>query len=304
MKNLYKFMAAGLLGIFVASCSDDEASITPADITNLRAESTPGRIVLRWETPTDAASTIEYIQVNYYDHRSKTDHKRLASIYADSIDIPDTRARYGSYDFTVKTVSPSGAFGTEQTISCISEPATPTYVSTQIQLSAEDLSTNAQESSEGPVADILDGNFGTYFHSSWSAYISGPHYIQMNLKETCSEYFRFQYVPRSNPKDAPVDFDLLGSTDGNEWFLIKNFTQEADGIPTTYSYFNSETYKIEKPFSMIRMSVNGTASYPYSAEDQVNEDIYWGPWWAICEFKIWKVKIIDPENPADDGVEE
>ena len=112
------------------SCSSDEDGITPAEITNLTAESTSGRIVLRWDTPEDAS--IRYIEVSYYDHLLKKDAVRTASIYADSIEIPDTRKKYGEYQFSVQTVSPTGDKSAVQTISKVSEPALPTFVSTPI----------------------------------------------------------------------------------------------------------------------------------------------------------------------------
>ena len=49
MKNTFKYYAGMLLiGVTLAniSCSSDEDGITPAEITNLTAESTSGRIVL------------------------------------------------------------------------------------------------------------------------------------------------------------------------------------------------------------------------------------------------------------------
>ena len=88
---------------------------------------------------------------------------RTASIYADSIEIPDTRKKFGEYQFSVQTVSPTGDKSAVQTISKVSEPALPTFVSTQIALTAADLSTNAQEPTEGPIANLLDGNTGTFF---------------------------------------------------------------------------------------------------------------------------------------------
>lgn len=176
MKNTFKYYAGMLLiGVTLAniSCSSDEDGITPAEITNLTAESTSGRIVLRWDTPEDAG--IRYIEVNYYDPLQKKDVMRTASIYADSIEIPDTRKKFGEYQFSVQTVSPTGDKSTVQTISKVSEPALPTFVSTQIALTAADLSTNAQEPTEGPIANLLDGNTGTFFHTAWSVNIPAPH---------------------------------------------------------------------------------------------------------------------------------
>ena len=296
MKKLSKFLAIGLLGVFAASCSsNDETSIIPTDITNLRAESTPGRIVLRWDTPADA-STIEYIQVNYYDHRSKMDSKRLASIYADSIEIPDTRKRYGTYDFVVKTVSPSGAFGTEHEISYTSEAAQKTWKNpSQYPLAASMFSSNAQEPTEGPVSSLVDyDNASSFFHTAWSQDIPGPHTLTISFPETIDKAFYFWYSPRNNGNNKPTNFDLMGSMTGNEddWFLIKNFTKEADGLPTTSTgtYTSPVLYGDETPFKYLKMVVNATN----------NGSVFW----TMGKFKFYTYEAIDPEIPAQDGVDE
>lgn len=295
MKKIYKFLAIGLLGVFAASCSSDDASIIPADITNLRAESTPGRIVLRWDTPADA-STIEYIQANYYDHRSKMDSKRLASIYADSIEIPDTRKRYGTYDFVVKTVSPSGAFGTEHEISYTSEAAQKTWKNPiQYPLAASMFSSNAQEPTEGPISNLVDyDNASSFFHTAWSQDIPGPHTLTISFPETIDKAFYFWYSPRNNGNNKPTNLDLMGSITGNEddWFLIKNFTKEADGLPTTSTgtYTSPVLYGDETPFKYLKMVVNATNSGTV--------------FWTMGKFKFFTYEATDPEIPAQDGVEE
>lgn len=302
MKKLHKLLAIGLFGIFAANCSNDDEDVIPADISNLRAESTPGRIVLRWDTPSNAES-IEYIQVNYYDHRSKMEQKRLASIYADSIDIPDTRKRYGDYTFKVKTVSPSGTFGTEQTVTCASEAATATFVRKQIQLTTAGLSSNAPESSEGPIENCIDGETSTFFHTSWSSYIEGPHYLEVDLKQTLNDYFAFSYTTRHNNNvDTPWEIELVGSN-GGEWFTLASYSNEDDEtiLPTEKAQsFESENIKVNVPFNKVRMLVWSTKAYKGSTY----HNAYWGPWWAISEFKFWNVEIIDPENPVQDGVDE
>lgn len=296
MKKLSKFLAIGLLGVFAASCSsNDETSVIPADITNLRAESTPGRIVLRWDTPADA-STIEYIQVNYYDHRSKMDSKRLASIYADSIEIPDTRKRYGTYDFVVKTVSPSGAFGTEHEISYTSEAAQKTWKNPiQYPLAASMFSSNAQEPTEGPISNLVDyDNASSFFHTAWSQDIPGPHTLTISFPETIDKAFYFWYSPRNNGNNKPTNFDLMGSMTGNEddWFLIKNFTKEANDLPTTSTgtYTSPILYGDETPFKYLKMVVNATN----------NGSVFW----TMGKFKFYTYEAIDPEIPAQDGVDE
>lgn len=296
MKKIYNYVAIGLLGAFAASCSsDDEASITPADITNLRAESTPGRIVLRWETPEDASS-IEYIQVNYYDHRSKIDSKRLASVYADSIEIPDTRKRYGTYDFSVKTISPSGDSGVEHEISYTSEAAQKTWKNpTQYPLDASMFSSNAQEPTEGPIASLVDyENASSFFHTAWSQNIPGPHTMTISFPETIDKAFYFWFSPRNNANNKPTDFDLMGSMTGNDgdWFLIKKYTKQADGLPTTSTgTFTSPLVNDDAvPFKYLKMVVNATN----------NGSVFW----TMGKFKFYTYEVTDPEIPAQDGVDE
>ncbi|MBR3883499.1 MAG: discoidin domain-containing protein [Bacteroidaceae bacterium] len=52
--------------------------------------------------------------------------------------------------------------------------------------SVAQLSTNAQEETEGPIANLLDSDFRTYFHSTWSAENpseNGFHNLQIDLGE-------------------------------------------------------------------------------------------------------------------------
>lgn len=283
MKKILKSYAGLLLfgaALATASCSSDDGGVTPAEVTNLTAESTSGRIVLRWTTP--AESNIRYVEVKYHDPLLKKDVMRAASAYADSIEIPDTRKKYGEYQFTVQSVSATGDKSSTQTISKASEAALPTYVNTQIALTAADLSTNAQEPSEGPIADLLDGNTGTFFHTAWSVAVSGKHWMQANLKREITGAYKFFYAPRANGNNKPTDFDLMGSTDGADWFLVRNFTKEADGLPVTSTgTYTSEVYNVEKPFSQIRIVVNTTN----------NGTAYW----TMSEFKFYSVSIEDPE---------
>lgn len=286
MKNTVKYWVGILLsGLVLLTGCNDENGIVPDEITGLTAESTPGCIILHWNTPEGA--NFHHIEVNYYDPLLKKDVMRAASAYTNSIEIPNTRRKYGEYNFTVQTISSTGDRSAVQTISMISEPAEPTYVNTQIALTAADLSTNAQEPSEGPIANLLDGNKSTFFHTAWSVGIPGPHWLQANLKREITDSYKFYYAPRNNANNKPTDFDLMGSTDGNEWFLIKNFTKEADGLPTTSTgEYTSEVYRVERPFSQIRIMVNETN----------NGSVFW----TMSEFKFYSVTIEDPEAPDAD----
>ena len=81
----------------------------------------------------------------------------------------------------------------------------------EVELTAEDFMTNAQETSEGPMEGICDKNddgtpdVSTYWHSLWSSQdkSTGEHYICVTLPQPLSA-FSFQYITRG-PGIAPKE---------------------------------------------------------------------------------------------------
>ncbi len=293
MKNKIKsIICFGLLAFVLAGCSDDDGpKVKPGAINNLTAETLPGKIILRWDLPA-ADSNIKYVKVNYYDPRTKKNIQRLASAYTDSMIIPETRARYNEYSFTLTPISDTETSGAAQVVKKASEAAaiTTTYTDTQIALKAADLSTNAQEPSEGPIANLLDGDTGTFFHTAWSVSFTAPYWLQANLNKTidnCKIYFHRR---TQNNNNRPIDFDLMGSTDGNDWFLIRNFANPADKLPVDAAVndYTSPVIQSPKPFNRIRINVNKTN----------NNTVFF----TMSEFKVWQVTInvFNPETDETD----
>ena len=291
MKKIFSLLLIGLLGAGVTSCKDDEKqAIIPSDITDLRADTQnkPGFMVLRWETPED--NTIRYIKIAYHDPLLDKDVVRLASIYSDSILIPDTRKKFGEYEFKVQTISESGDGGTVQTVKAVSEPAAVQVVfgdSKQIALTAAQLSTNAQEPSEGPIANLIDGNTGTYFHSTWSGGGTtdggSKHWFQVDAKKALT-YFKYESIAR-NANNIPDDVDIMGSNDGTSFELIENLTKAKNGMLMSTSPYTSPVLGVNsKPYQYIRYVVNhtNTASVFFS----------------MAEFKLFEVEatVVDPEK--------
>lgn len=186
-KNIFLLVVTLLLAGFAGCSDEDTKSVVPSDVIDLSADTQdkPGYIVLRWVTPDD--NTIRYIKVSYYDYLLEQDVVRLASVYADSVLIPDTRKKFGEYEFKVRSYSETGDAGNVQTIKAVSEPAKVQIVfgeSRQLALTEEQLSTNAQEASEGPIANLIDGNTGSYFHTAWSGTVpASPHWFQIDTKK-------------------------------------------------------------------------------------------------------------------------
>ncbi|MCK3686428.1 BACON domain-containing carbohydrate-binding protein [Maribellus sp. YY47] len=125
----------------------------------------------------------------------------------------------------------------------------------EIPLRADMLSSNAQEVNEGPIANLLDDNYSTFFHSAWSYSISEAHYIQVTLDEPipgCA----FWYQNRNNGNGKPQDVSIMVSADGSTWSEMVHITS---GLPTGASSTYESAYFIsETPFKYFRFVVNKT----------------------------------------------
>ncbi|MFJ1329182.1 BT_3987 domain-containing protein [Capnocytophaga canimorsus] len=126
----------------------------------------------------------------------------------------------------------------------------------KITLSENMLSTNAQEQSEGPIRNLIDGNAGTYFHSNWSnpGAINQPHYIQVSLNESVTK-IAFAYQNRNNDNGKPQEVKIWVSENGNQgsWKEIAHIMQ---GMPiSASSKYSSYTYASDTPFKYFRFEV-------------------------------------------------
>lgn len=128
-------------------------------------------------------------------------------------------------------------------------------VSSKYPLTASMLETNAQETSEGPLPNILDGNIGTYFHSAYSFTVNGKHYVQVNLPEAISSFI-FSYTNRSsNGNAALATFNVSVSTNGTDFTSLRDFERYADNLPSTGAgVFNSPIMEPTTPIRSIRFT--------------------------------------------------
>jgi len=95
------------------------------------------------------------------------------------------------------------------------------------------LSSNAIEPSEGSLANLLDGDIGTYFHSAWSVSIADKHYVQVKLPVS-TKTFRFTYTNRSNNGNAALAwFNLYTGTNENNLQLYKRFAWDEHLLKNT-----------------------------------------------------------------------
>lgn len=99
-------------------------------------------------------------------------------------------------------------------------------------LTTDMLSSNATEPSEGSLANLLDGDVGTYFHSAWSVSVADKHYVQVKLPVS-TKTFRFTYTNRSNNGNAALAwFNLYTGATENNLQLDKRFAWDVDNLPS------------------------------------------------------------------------
>ena len=82
----------------------------------------------------------------------------------------------------------------------------------EVALDASNFSTNAQETREGPIANICDKDRTTFFHSLWSAGASDYHNLVITLPEGMElQEFRFKYYTRWESHGIPKKFSIEAS---------------------------------------------------------------------------------------------
>jgi hypothetical protein len=123
------------------------------------------------------------------------------------------------------------------------------------------LYTNAQEPSEGPLANVLDNNVNTFFHTAWSVSVTGNHYVQVTLPESFHS-FVFEYTNRSSNGNAALAyFNVYAGPDADNLKKVRYFTVDNDNLPTggAGSYTspelnlnNIEAYDTTEPAKVIR----------------------------------------------------
>lgn len=101
--------------------------------------------------------------------------------------------------------------------------ATADEVGENILTDASQLSTNAQEPTEGAIANLVDGNTSTFFHSTWSVSSSDNayHYIQVDLenayKNLLLNYYKRQGVGDYSGHPTKVHVFATNDADAEDW---------------------------------------------------------------------------------------
>lgn len=288
MKKIIYFFAIVTAILMIACSKDDVTAVEPSDISNITSEALPGEIVIKWDLPAD--ENLEYIKISYFDHLTQKEAMRLASVYADSIVIPNTRKKFGEYNFTLQPYSKTITPGKVHTITAVSGAAIASYIlgeddPIEIDLTVDMLYTNAQEPNEGPIENLIDGDINTFFHTAWSVNIGAPHYFQVNLEnEVRAINYNFSTRVGNNGGDVKR-MKIEGSNDNEEWTEVavhEYSLQDGSGYK-----INGESVLMPNEFKHLRFT-----PLARRGADPINNGFF-----NMSEFNLFEMTVIidDPE---------
>lgn len=267
--KIAKYLCIAAMAVTVlGSCDDKITNIEPEgylsqpktiDASAVTYDSLPGAIKLRWTVPAD--SSFSYMKISYVNPANQEKVTHVVSIYTDSLLIEHTLRRYGDYTFTFQAYNDKGDAGQPVEVKAMSGAVKPTisYVKgDEIKLTADQLSTDDQEPTEGPIKNLIDGNSGTFFHTRWSKPQKPmPQYVQIDFKEE-HQTFMLWYQNRNGSQRPPAAFQILVSNDGTNW---ENVYEVSSGLPTAKSStFITPGIDAGKKFTHLRFLVTREAS--------------------------------------------
>lgn len=181
---------------------------------------------------------------------------------------------------------------------CLSEFYLEDANGTEIPLTVDNFSTNAQQSGEGPMANICDDNTASsnYWHSSWSNSVGEYHYLQIALPESMDPIstYKLKWITR-NQNNSPISLAVTTAATTEELTNeVKNWQytddnghiikllQSGAGLPGTlasgqYSW-SSDLISYNSPVQYLIFRVIGT-----------NTGANWNsyPFFTLSEFKVY-----------------
>lgn len=179
------------------------------------------------------------------------------------------------------------------------EPVIPTPSPSEeivepVSLTADMFSTNAPSNYGEDPANLLDGDLGTMFHSTWGtgAYEKLPAdscpYLDIHLPEAL-HHLQFSYTNRNSDGRYSTGLCLYASNNGMEWDVIRDFDVDADNLPTpALGVYHSPIIDLGGDYSYLRIEQTKCA--------------YRNNYLAWAEFALWKVTLPKPSGTDDDPI--
>jgi len=146
------------------------------------------------------------------------------------------------------TYCPNGAGKGDPVFVALSEFWVCDEFGEKLDLSVEHFVTNAQEATEGPMKNICDEDYNTFWHSDWHGNVAEPHYLDVIIPDGVElTTFSFGWRSRNNRQNIPktVDVAAMSSTRAELISLINQASAEERYVgiaPGFYNYDFSALY--------------------------------------------------------------
>lgn len=308
--KIFALTAVSCLALGLTSCSEDlgpsgkeltgAAPTVDLSAFNFTATPQPGKILLQWTKPDSAtASKFDYMRVTYLDPRTKQQMVYNVSEYESSIVIDKTRQRYGdTYNFTftpynLDSDEPGKAFTLEKAYS-LAAPIDTVETNEAIQLAVTNFQTNAQQPTEGPLANICDGDNSTFFHTNWSnPEVAAKHWIDVDLGQELTR-FKIETINRNQANNSPRDVTIyaissLGDKNADMTTPLWSGTMENRGNSATNIIYvpNQDGEPLAQPVRFIRYVAEHNDGSGGSTK-----------FWNLAEWKayVYSRSIFNPET--------
>lgn len=219
MKNITYIILCSLMVVLLSNCQKDKMP-APNTVSKITTYPRLGGALVKWVFPAD--TNMYYIQVRYIKNGRII--KTNASTYSDTCLITGLLNKY-DYTFEVQAFNKNGVGGdilSAGPVKPIRRSIDTTYTYTEVPLTNSMIQTFTQEPSEGPKANLVDGNINTYWHSAWSSGVAPlPHWIQITFNSPVL-FGGFQYWMRQGgaATDRPTQWDVQKSADGVAWTTV------------------------------------------------------------------------------------
>ena len=140
------------------------------------------------------------------------------------------------------------------------DPAAGNYIS-----SPQEHNINNASSDGGGMAALVDGDTGTFMHTSWGVALDAPHYIQIDLAEPLQK-FSIAYHTRvfDGGNDFPDAIEVLGSNNGVDFTPITVLDKDLPQQPN--KSWTSGDIVADQPYKHLRFNVTAENKFFHMSE--------------------------------------
>ncbi len=157
--------------------------------------------------------------------------------------------------------------------------------------------TNAQEDSEGPIKNLVDGSVDTHFHSEYSTNVGANHFVNVDLGSTNAlSSFIFSYATRKVASNFPKTIVVSGCNEREGTYeYIATITDLPEGNASSSITFTSDRISCGKEYAYLRFTV--------TANNSNNKEAGGHPYFHMAELNLYNASTTATVFPEFEDTE-